>query len=46
MFFSVFSENFGRRISAIFPLSIMHEYSAAEFMSFTLNLKNKVAKFP
>ena len=46
MFFSVFSENFRRRISTIFPLSIMHEQAAAGFMSFTLNVENKVAKFP
>ena len=43
-FFSAFSENLGRGISTIFRLSIIQQLVG--LMSFTLNLKNKIAKFP
>ena len=43
-FFSFFNENLEREISTIFRLSIMHVSTAAGFMSFTLNLKNKIGK--
>ena len=48
-FFQCFQREFGEGVSTIFRLSIMHACVPAAllgFMSFTLNLKNKIAKIP